>query len=87
MFIACEVGPLQILEAIVALDEASEDDTGVSVDTAAAVDLPVVTAGPAGSIESSGNAMVDLLLEQPRTAQGSPSMPTKGSAFSTTSLT
>ena len=66
VFIACEVGPLQILEAIVALDEASGDATAVPVDTAAAVDLPVVTVGPTGSIESSENAARRDLLRLPR---------------------
>jgi hypothetical protein len=57
IFITCGIGPLQVLEAIVALDAAAGD-----VDTA--VDTPAVSLAPPESVTSSGNAMVDLLLEQ-----------------------
>jgi hypothetical protein len=57
VFVSCGVGPLQILDAIVALDAAAGDAT-TPVDTA------TVTVAPSGSVVSSGNPMVDLLLEQ-----------------------
>ena len=57
VFITCGVGPLQVLEAIVALDAAAGD-----VDTA--LDTPAISLAPTESVTSSGNAMVDLLLEQ-----------------------
>lgn len=58
VFITCGVGPLQVLNAIVALDAAAGDAVATAVDTA------TVTVAPTGSVVSSGNPMVDLLLEQ-----------------------
>ena len=59
VFVTCGVGPLQILDAIVALDAAA-GDAAPDETVAAATE----TLAPPASIASSGNAMVDLLLEQ-----------------------
>ena len=56
VFIGCGVGPLLILDAIVALHEQSGAATAESTTT--------VAGAPAPTAVSSGNPMVDLLLEQ-----------------------
>jgi hypothetical protein len=68
VFVGCGVGPAQILEAIVALDSLAAAAPVESVVEIVAESAPPVT---------SGNAMVDLLLEQ-LAAQGINLDPTQG---------
>jgi hypothetical protein len=65
VFVTCGVGPLQILEAIVALD-AQAGVVDVPADTSTVTIAPPATVDVVGSepTATSGNAMVDLLLEQ-----------------------
>jgi hypothetical protein len=66
VFVTCGVGPLQLLEAIVALD-ALAGAIAAPVDTSTVTLEPPPTLDVAGTettAVSSGNAMVDLLLEQ-----------------------
>ena len=66
VFVTCGVGPLQILEGIVALDAAA--GAGAALSTTTVVGTATTTAGAPttapGTTVSSGNAMVDILLEQ-----------------------
>jgi len=61
IFQACGVGPLQVLEGILALHAAAGGSTDVTATTQTATTLGVAT--PATVVET-GNAMVDLLLQQ-----------------------
>jgi hypothetical protein len=57
IFVACGVGPLQILEGILALGAGDATATTVTATTAVAVDTPA-------TVTQTGNAMLDILLEQ-----------------------
>jgi hypothetical protein len=61
IFQACGVGPLQVLEGILALDAAAGGGTEVTRTTQTATTLGVAT--PATVLET-GNAMLDILLGQ-----------------------
>ena len=67
VFATCGVGPLQILEGIVALDAAASAGDAAAP-TTTVVGTATTTAGAPttapGTTVSSGNAMVDILLEQ-----------------------
>jgi hypothetical protein len=62
VFLGCGVGPLAILDAIVALD--AQSGAIVTEDLAVVEDTVTGSLEPPASVASSGNAMVDLLLEQ-----------------------
>jgi hypothetical protein len=63
----CGVGPLQVVEAIVALD--AQSGAFVTEDSVVVEDTVTGSLEPPVSVASSGNAMVDLLLEQLDPAQ------------------
>jgi hypothetical protein len=67
VFIGCGVGPLAILEAIVALD--AQSGAIVTEDSVVVEDTVTGSLEPPASVASSGNAMIDLLLEQIDPAQ------------------